>query len=454
MNELPQDPITDDLLSAYIDGDVTEAEQRTVEYAIANDPDVAWQVETLRQTVALLRDLPVVPLTRSFVIPEDQVADVLALRRNRSAGAARTIVTATPWQRLLQFLNGGNLLLRNVSAVAAALFLVVTVGRIALVGPALAPVASAPEMISMQEAAPASSAFESAPSSSEAVEAPAAAVEAAALEAPAAEESGTEESGTEARTMAMDSAPVEAAQEEVALKTSETDSAEDSTASARQSAPSAGTEAAESSEEAGDAAVTMSVPAPEGAAAAAQEAAPMTATHGDPTVPAISMPALLNPFQWLRPAQPVPASDGAAAASPASEESVASEAAPEEAASAEIAPLAVASETPTPTPTPLPTETPTLTPTITHTPTALTVIEVSTPTAAAVALFNAEDEAVASTDQTQIGDRTVSETWTAINEGTFWFVVQLTALGLALLFFVLWLLSRRRHKLPNRTDRA
>ena len=253
MNELPQDPITDELLSAYIDGDVTEAELRQVEYAIANDPDVAWQVETLRQTVALLRELPAVPLTRSFVIQEDQVADVLALRRNQSTVAAKTIVSVTPWQRLLRFLNTGNLLLRNVSALAAALFLVITMGRITLTGPALIPMASAPEMTSMQDAAPASSAFEAAPSSSTAMEAPAA-------DAPAAGAPAAEESDTEARTMAMESAPVDAPQEEsgeafssdAVLKTVEPESVEESAAFARQSDPSAATVAPASAEEATD----------------------------------------------------------------------------------------------------------------------------------------------------------------------------------------------------------
>ncbi len=133
MNESYQNPITDELLSAYIDGDVTAAEQQQIEYAIASDPEIAWQVETLRQTVALLHALPAIPLSRSFVIQEDQVADVLFARRKHSTG-----LTSNPrnrplfWQRLLLFLNGGNLALRNASALAAALFIVLTVGRATL----------------------------------------------------------------------------------------------------------------------------------------------------------------------------------------------------------------------------------------------------------------------------------------------------------------------------------
>ncbi|MEZ4636676.1 MAG: hypothetical protein R2873_11465 [Caldilineaceae bacterium] len=152
MNEQHRQPITDELLSAYIDGDVTEAEQQQVEYAIANDPEVAWQVETLRQTVALLRDLPAVPLARSFVIHEDQVADVLAVRREQ---AATPHATQSPsiGRRLLAFINDGNLFLRNASALAAALFLAVTLGRTALTGPTLMPMASAPAPMAAESSA-------------------------------------------------------------------------------------------------------------------------------------------------------------------------------------------------------------------------------------------------------------------------------------------------------------
>ena len=133
MNESHQNPITDELLSAYIDGDVTAAEQQQIEYAIARDPEIAWQVETLRQTVALLHALPAIPLSRSFVIQEEQVADVLSARRYGSVGLASNRRNGPSlWRRLLVFLNGGNLALRNASALAAALFIVVTVGRATL----------------------------------------------------------------------------------------------------------------------------------------------------------------------------------------------------------------------------------------------------------------------------------------------------------------------------------
>jgi hypothetical protein len=78
----------------------------------------------------------------------------------------------------------------------------------------------------------------------------------------------------------------------------------------------------------------------------------------------------------------------------------------------------------------------------------------STPTAAAVALSNAEGEAAASTEQIKVADRPIPEASNGADEDNFWSVVQLAALGLTVLFFVLWLLSRTRHKSPNRTNRA
>jgi anti-sigma factor RsiW len=148
-------PISDELLSAYIDGDVTEEERKQIEFAIATDPEIAWQVETLRQTVDLLQDLPPVPLPRSFVIREEQVADVLAARRNPNNAPAHA-VTAPPTvtQRFWAFLGSGNLVLRNASAVAALLFLILIVGEPYLPSPVPAG-QPAPAMVMEQAAAPA-----------------------------------------------------------------------------------------------------------------------------------------------------------------------------------------------------------------------------------------------------------------------------------------------------------
>lgn len=65
--------ITDELLSAYIDGAVTGLERIAVEQAATADPEVAWRLRTLQETVHLLRTLPSIPAPRSFVMTAEQL---------------------------------------------------------------------------------------------------------------------------------------------------------------------------------------------------------------------------------------------------------------------------------------------------------------------------------------------------------------------------------------------
>ena len=106
--------VDEELVAAFVDGDVTAEERQRVEAAMASDEQVAWEVNTLRQTVELLQDLPAVPLPRSFVLTEDQVGDVLLERRSRAIATAAPAAADqdpqdSPWQRFLRFLNGGDL---------------------------------------------------------------------------------------------------------------------------------------------------------------------------------------------------------------------------------------------------------------------------------------------------------------------------------------------------------
>ena len=135
MSQSPQHSIPDELLSAYIDGLVTEEERARIEAAMAADPEIAWQVETLRQTVRLLSELPPVPLPRSFVLTQAQVADVLMERQALASVSLPAPTPASPWSRLFVFLKGGNPVWRNAAAVAAILFLLLTVGDFARVTP-------------------------------------------------------------------------------------------------------------------------------------------------------------------------------------------------------------------------------------------------------------------------------------------------------------------------------
>jgi anti-sigma factor RsiW len=139
MSLSPRIPIDDELLSAYIDGELTDAEKATVESAIAQDPHVAWQVESLQQTVRLLSGLPLVPLPRSFTLDETAFAEGLEADEGQErdsdqlTSAASTSQIRSPraggfWHSLTTFFKSGSLLLRNAAAVAALLFLVLWVG--------------------------------------------------------------------------------------------------------------------------------------------------------------------------------------------------------------------------------------------------------------------------------------------------------------------------------------
>lgn len=147
--------ISQELLSAYIDGEVNSQEQRLIEMALAADPEIVWEVESLRHTVALLGDLPAIALPQSFVLPEARVADVVATRR--AAHRQKTSQTASSWggrwQSLLGFLGGGNLILRNAAGVAVVAFFVLLAGDVFIGAPTL----PAPQTLSqpMPAAAPA-----------------------------------------------------------------------------------------------------------------------------------------------------------------------------------------------------------------------------------------------------------------------------------------------------------
>lgn len=142
-----QPQITEELLSAYLDDQVTTEERALVEAAIATDQAVAWQVDSLRQTVHLLQALPPLALPRSFsleaILAEARAAEgpapIQAEAVKTSAPpqtigrtVARTPVVAAPenhwWQWFSQLWQGGNLQLRNAAAIALTLFFVLLAG--------------------------------------------------------------------------------------------------------------------------------------------------------------------------------------------------------------------------------------------------------------------------------------------------------------------------------------
>lgn len=116
----------EEMLSAYLDGELSLKKQALVEKHLAQCADCAQNLRTLRQTVALLGQLPPVAVPRSFVIRPAPAARRPSLFQTRQA----------------------YVYLRAATALATILFAVVLAGDAFLTGlaPGLAP-ARAPEVI-------------------------------------------------------------------------------------------------------------------------------------------------------------------------------------------------------------------------------------------------------------------------------------------------------------------
>ncbi len=132
--------ITEELLSAYLDNTVSEEERQLIEHAISVEPQIAWQLESLRQTVHLLNSLPAVALPRSFtltrVLLEEKLAAVQATEqtRERARLASRRVMPQTAnavtwWQQWLAIWQSGSPYLRNGAAVAVLLLVVLVAGN-------------------------------------------------------------------------------------------------------------------------------------------------------------------------------------------------------------------------------------------------------------------------------------------------------------------------------------
>jgi hypothetical protein len=73
----------DELLSAYLDGELSGAEQAHLEQQLAADPGLQSELDALKRTVEMMRDLPVQPIPRNFILPQSVAT------RPRSAPAVR-----------------------------------------------------------------------------------------------------------------------------------------------------------------------------------------------------------------------------------------------------------------------------------------------------------------------------------------------------------------------------
>lgn len=87
---------TRESLSEYLDGRLPPLEERQTDDHLARCAECSAELEALRRTVALLRDLPAVPVPRSFLIPagEPRRAGLLVALSVPALGRATALVAA------------------------------------------------------------------------------------------------------------------------------------------------------------------------------------------------------------------------------------------------------------------------------------------------------------------------------------------------------------------------
>ena len=113
----------DELLSAYLDDQLSAEERARLEARLATDPALQVELDALRHTVVLVRDLPPVPIPCNFILPQTMAARPRPSRppRPRLAWAAPLLTVATAAVSLLfVVVLAGDLLLSGVGRLATA----------------------------------------------------------------------------------------------------------------------------------------------------------------------------------------------------------------------------------------------------------------------------------------------------------------------------------------------
>ncbi len=113
----------DELLSAYLDDQLSAGERARLEAQLATDPVLRAELDTLRHTVALVHDLPPVPIPRNFILPQTMVAHPRPARRARPrlAWTAPLLTAATAVVSLVfVVVLAGDMLLSGVGGQAFA----------------------------------------------------------------------------------------------------------------------------------------------------------------------------------------------------------------------------------------------------------------------------------------------------------------------------------------------
>ncbi len=119
----------DELLSAYLDGELTEAEQERLEARLARDPSLRAELQSMRSTVSLMRELPQVSAPRNFMLTASMVEGQSPAREARCRPSSRA--HAKPESRARAWAAP---LLTVATATVSLLFVVVLVGDLLLPG--------------------------------------------------------------------------------------------------------------------------------------------------------------------------------------------------------------------------------------------------------------------------------------------------------------------------------
>lgn len=124
---------TDELLSAYLDGELSPEERTRLEARLVADPDLRARLGAMRRTVDLVRDLPQVKAPRNFILTPDMVAPA----RRRPVPLRRRLAP------ILTFATA-------ISALACALVLIGNLAMLGTGGFGAVPAAAPPREVAME----------------------------------------------------------------------------------------------------------------------------------------------------------------------------------------------------------------------------------------------------------------------------------------------------------------
>lgn len=134
----------DELLSAYLDGELEERERQRLEVRLAQDETLREELRALRQTVSLMQELPEVAAPRNFIVSKSMV------ERRQPAPRPEPRVLRPSSERVRRAWAAP--LLTAATAVVSLLFVVLLVGDLLL--PGMGGLASAPEPMEQAKEVP------------------------------------------------------------------------------------------------------------------------------------------------------------------------------------------------------------------------------------------------------------------------------------------------------------